>query len=121
MNIKRLCLIAGLLSLPVAYANAADITINVPVEIDNFPAANTKAKVACSATIGIDGALVGTTTAKTIIPSKGRPFRATVPLLLRSVGDRSPDEATHYKCRLVNIDGEPALPGRHEVSGVISR
>ena len=41
MNIKRLCLVAGLLSLPVTYASAAEeITINVRVEVTNLPAAS---------------------------------------------------------------------------------
>ena len=120
MNIKRLCLIAGLLSLPVAYANAADITINVPVEIDNFPAVNTKVIVGCSARVGINGGVVSSAS-KTITVPAGRSYRGTVRLPLSSVGDRSPVEATHYQCQLNNISGQPALTGLNGVNGVIPR
>ena len=150
MNIKRLCLIAGLLGLPVAYANALDmtpvipgmqetqnsirsgiarsgngtasgITINVPIELDNFPAANIRPVVLCKVMVGDGGTEIGAG-ASTINVHK-RHYRGSVSIQINSTSSAAYlDEATHYHCRLAAQAPEPAFTFRPpEVSGAIPR
>ena len=114
MNIKRLCLIAGLLSLPVAYANAADITINVPVELTDVPAANTVVVVRCVATLGAGSAarpLSEGISAITIPPSKN--YSGTKVIVIRNVEEptfvRGAGLSLNYKCELLASPEQPAL------------
>lgn len=131
MNIKHLCLIAGLLSLPVVYANAADITINVPVEMVNVPAANRNIDIECHVGVGpaptAPGgtynarlALVGQGFYTLEVPSGGQ-VNQTVRVPITAMPGRTLDEATHYKCMMAGIAGQPVLAGQNEVAGAITR
>lgn len=130
MNIKRLCLIAGLLALPVAHANAAEIIINVPVELTNVPVANTRASVTCQAGVGAPSTVprelwtghsaIGEGYAEVAIPAS-RNYRGTVRLVMMAAAGKSLDAATHYKCFLIGTVGQPPLTSQNAVSGTIPR
>jgi hypothetical protein len=130
MNIKRLSLIAGLLSMVAAYANAAEITINVPVEITNGPLGK-PVLVYCYVGIGSvppergndkeDGfyAIPGSPSSKTLN------YKGTLPVKLKPSAEV--DRATHYRCVLVQIitvggSRRPQLlEGNPSVTGAIAR
>jgi len=119
MNIKHLCLIAGLLSLPVAYANAGEVTINVPVELTNVPAANLQVRVFCMTGVGV-GLAIDTRDmgyADINIP-ENRNYRGAASI---TVTGSKVDAATHYWCYLVAVSGQPVLPRQNEAKGVIPR
>lgn len=133
MNLKRLCLIAGLLGLPVAYANAVEITINVPVEATNVPAGNTTLNIDCHVGVGapstaVDGTwnprdIIGMGTGEITVPSS-RSVAATVSVVITKnpANALTLDAATHYKClRLAGIGGQPEFRGANSVSGTIPR
>ena len=106
MNIKHLCLIAGLLGLPVAYANAGEITINVPVEITNFPAA-TGAKVTCRTGIGDGTESQSSGISRVINIPANRNYSGVVAVTIS--GSRV-DSARSYTCNLrawSTVSGQP--------------
>ena len=111
MNIKRLCLIAGLLCLLVANANARQISINVPVALTNVPVANTRVSVVCNVR---DGSVAVGGASNTIVVPEGRSYSGIV-----VVTGLHPDRATHYTCNLSNVLGEPALAAANRVEGDI--
>jgi hypothetical protein len=122
MNITRLCLIAGLLGLPVAYANAAQVTINVPVEITNVPTGVTHIGVECRAGVGTPPSGTGIWSAasgrgsagKDITIPSSRNYRGVVKVVINAG-----DDATHYKCMLKGYEGQPFFEGQNQVSGPI--
>jgi hypothetical protein len=132
MDIKRLCLFAGLLALPVAsYASYADgsITITYRLDLTNFPAGNRLVVVHCEVGVGPPSAtalaswdrttLIGQGAQTFEVPSDRRLLRSAA--MSMTATSASPlDEATHYKCRMSGAPGEPAFRGA-EVSGVIPR
>ena len=130
MNIKRLCLIAGLLSLPVTYANAAEgITINVRVEVTNLPAASQQVAVNCSVGVGApsSGAYGWSeanlrSSGRAYIPGDVRNYSGDVRIQIREVTrpGRYLVDATHYKCVLFAFSGA-RLTGQNELNGVIPR
>ncbi len=150
MNTRtRYFLFAALLTLPLA-AQAADLTINVPVELTNVPAANTSVSVICRVGVG-DGptiwpedSAIGWNYAIVPIPGSNpgagagpagaavaaggvdkfpvnRNFRGTVKLEITALPGKSLSDATHYKCQLKTLIGQPALVGANVVSGAIPR
>lgn len=133
MNIrKHLYLFAGLLTLPIA-ANAASITINVPLELTNVPAGITQVSVVCRVGVGPGTRIAGNSTwsADTHIGTKGatvtvpanRNYRDTLRIEVTALPlpGKSIDAATHYACQLLQPIGQPALRGLNEVSGAIPR
>lgn len=135
MSFKRLCLIAGLLALPSAYAQAADITIVVPVSLSNVPAFNRHIAVKCQVGVGVGPTTVPNaswphaTHIGTGIngvglsgdSGRGTPLRARITVPIMPESGRSLDDATHYKCTLVSTNNEPVLAAENEVSGAIPR
>lgn len=111
MNIKRLCLIAGLFCLLVTSANARQISINVPVALTNVPVANTRIMVGCNLR---DGSVAAGGASNTIVVPEGRSYSGIV-----VVTGLHPVRATHYTCSLSNISGEPALAAANRVEGEI--
>ncbi len=127
---KHLFLFAGLLALPIA-AKAADMTLNVPVELTNVPAANTQINVACRVGVGAgpttvpraiwpSDSQIGGGSATVTIPTN-RNYRGTVRIEVTASPGKSLNAATHYKCQLQTMAGQPALTGQNEVSGAIPR
>ena len=110
MNIKRLCLIAGLLSLPVAYANASEITINVPIDIINLSGANRTIGVLCEVGVGAlpnwGGASAIGHAGVVFVADKN--FNGTKSIQIGANAGRNLDNATHYKCTL-KLDREREL------------
>ena len=121
MNIKHLFLIAGLLSLPIAYANAGEVTINVPVELTNVPAAIRQVRVNCWTGVGGDGSTRTFSTSGVLNIPENRNYRGVVDI---TVSGSKVDTATNYNCSLQAFPvgpGRPTLPGINEVSGAIVR
>ena len=121
MNIKRLCLIAGLLGLPVTYANAGEVTINVPLELTNVPADIRQVRVNCWTGVGNDGSTRTFNTSAAINIPENRSYRGAVAVTVRG---SKVDAATNYSCGLQAFPvgpGRPTLPGINEVSGAIIR
>ncbi|HEX5636841.1 MAG TPA: hypothetical protein VFY78_07115 [Gammaproteobacteria bacterium] len=119
MNIKHLCLIAGLLGLPVANANAGEITINVPVELTNVPAANLQVRVVCMTGVGDGVSMVNRDIGHADINvPENRNYRGVESIRVTA---SKVDAATHYWCYLVAASGQPVLPRQNEAKGVISR
>lgn len=121
MSIKRLCLIAGLFGLPVAFANAAELRINVPIELTNIPASHgTQIIVLCHAGVGpsfsiVPGAGASVGSASVAVPPS-RNYRGTMIVVIRAGND-----ATHYSCRFSRVRPASRLEGTNIVSGVIPR
>lgn len=122
MNVKCKCLIAVLLGLPVAYANAGQVTINVPVELTNVPAGITTIHVSCRVGVGPapSGEGIwsaarsrGSGTGSVTIPSS-RSYSGVA-----RVSINAGDDATHYKCSLQGVEGEPPFQGQNVVTGPI--
>ena len=122
MRLKRICLIACLLGLPAAFADAAQVTINVPVDISNVPAGVTQVNVECRAGVGPAPPGTGIWTAANArgtagkgisIPPSGS-YRGTVQVVINAG-----DDATHYKCMLKGYEGQPPFEGQNQVSGPI--
>jgi hypothetical protein len=123
MNIKRLCLIASLLGLPVAYsnANAGEVIIRVPVELTNVPAAIRQVRVNCWTGVGNDGSTRSFGVSAAFNIPENRNYSGAVDI---TVSGSRVDAATNYNCDLQAWPagpGQPALPGINKVSGVISR
>ena len=126
MNIKHLCLIVGLLGLPVAYANAGEITINVPVELTNLPAANSEITLFCRVGVGDAGASPGYSGANAIGMGSLRfqvdeNFNGTKQIPIRAHPGRNLDVATHYTCELLSSGALILGIGRRIVRGPIPR
>ena len=122
MNIKRICLIAGLIVLPVAYANAGQVTINVPVELTNVPAGTTTIHVGCRVGVGAAPSGEGIWSAATGRGNGGATL--TIPPSgsysgVARVEITAGDDATHYKCSFRGIEGQPPFHGQNTVSGPI--
>src|SRR3989344_6982343 len=102
MSIKRLCLIAALLGMPAA-ANAAEITIKVPVEITNGP--SRPIHVVCYVGIGsadTNTARAGSSPVPRSSGAKTADFKGNVSVRLKPSADFADlDRATHYRCSLV--------------------
>jgi hypothetical protein len=122
MNRNRLLLIVGLLVLPVAFANAAQVTIHVPVEIANAPTGTTEIHVSCRAGVGPPPPGTGIWSAASgrgfggaslTIPPSGN-YSGTARVVVNAG-----DDATHYKCFLQGIVGQPSLEGQNTVGGPI--
>lgn len=127
MNTRCQCLFAALLAvllaLPVAYADAGQVTINVPVEITNAPTGVTKVAVDCRVGLGpappgLDSIWPGVTergsgAAYVTIPAAGS-YRGVARVVVNAR-----DGATHYKCFFGGYAGQPALHGQNAVSGPI--
>ena len=131
MNIKRLCLIAGLLGLPVAYANAGEITINVPVELTNVPVTHPNLRINCQVGSGASISNTGNFFSADDYIANGaidirisdRSYRGVVSVPMTATGRRVArmDNATHYKCGLGPPGaGYPLVPPP-VVSGIIPR
>lgn len=123
MNIKHLCLIAGLLGLPVAYsnANAGEVIIKVPVELTNVPADIQQVRVNCWTGVGNSGSsrTFGVSNAFNI--PANRNYSGVVAVTVSGSGV---DAATNYNCALQAWPAgpdQPSLPGINEVTGAISR
>ena len=116
MSIKRLCLIAGLFGLPVAFANAAELKIRVPVELTNVPASyGREILVLCHAGVGPSFSIApgagasGGRASITVPPSRN--YRGAVIVKIDAGND-----ATHYSCRLSGVGTAPPLEGANVVS-----
>lgn len=114
MNIKHLCLIAGLLGLPVAYANATtEIIFNVPVELTNVPRDYASIVVKCTIGIGPPHTWHQDSTrynAREAIPiPASRNISRVVHLRINLVTTE-----THYLCEL-----DESLAGAGKVAGAI--
>jgi hypothetical protein len=123
MNRKHLLLFVALLVLPVAYADAAQVTINVPVEITNAPTGTTELRVFCYVGVGPPPPGVGTIwstanargggTATINVPPSGNYSGTTHVAILAG------EDATHYKCHLSGVGGQPPFEGQNTVGGPI--
>ncbi len=121
-KLKRLYLFIGLLALPLG-AHALDITINVPLELDNVPAANTHLMLNCHVGYGGSalfrttqpywdtGTLLGSSSpARITIDRSSNTMRLYQRMVITAVPGKSLDTASHYKCELTATAGQPALP-----------
>ncbi len=129
MNMKRLSLIFALSAFPAVHAHAASITFNVPYELTNVPAANTRMGIQCQVGVGVHATwgrtgVVGVQNSNTIdLSGTNRNFRGTVRVTISApVAGRSLDEATHYRCMGLTIAGQPAFsPAIPFATGIIPR
>lgn len=123
MNLKRLCLIAGLLGLPVSYAYAANVTLEVPYELTNVPAGINTIPVQCDLLTAAGVRVGGKAMFLPGLSNSNRSIRGTLTVVFTtSVPGHSLDDATRYMCRMWSNPGQPPLnPATIFISGAIPR
>lgn len=123
MNLKRLCLIAGLLGLPVGYAHAANVTLEVPYELTNVPAGINTIPVQCDLSTAAGVRVGGKGMYLPGLSASNRSIRGTLNVVFTTpMPGQSLDSATRYTCRMWSNPGQPPLdPATIFISGAIPR
>lgn len=96
------------------------VVANVPLELDNVPAVNRQLRVKCFTRVEGVNSAASTQNEGVVsipIPENGN-YRGVVGVTVRG---SKVDAATHYRCLLGAVPGQPALTGQNIVSGVIPR
>lgn len=130
MKLRSLPLIAGLFCLPVASYAEGSMRISFRMDLSDLPAGNTRVTVHCAVGVGAPpltafatwepAALVAQGAQTFEVPAGSRRLARTAVMPLVAIPPGTLGEASHFKCRVSGVSGQPVFRGP-EVSGPIRR